>query len=120
MKNFEKVLIKSVGLNPVLRFLKQEALKIESETGVYFLYQALRASAESAERFFFGSSIEDKASDLLVEVASLSSSRGKSIGKEEIMKIVEQKTGVPTSVTEDKKSVEVLLNLENLLLNRGA
>ncbi len=119
IKNFEKVLIKSVGLSPVLKYLKEEALRIESQTGVYFLYQALRASAESAERFFFGSSMEDKANDLLIEAASLNNlPRNKTIGRDIIMKIVEQKTGVPNNVTENSKNVSTLLNLEKMLSER--
>jgi ATP-dependent Clp protease ATP-binding subunit ClpA len=119
MRNFEKILVKSVGLSPVLKYLKEEALRIEAETGVYFLYQALRASAESAERFFFSSSMEDKADDLLVEAASSSSlPKNKVIGRDAIMKIVEQKTGIPNNVAENSKDVSTLLNLEKMLSER--
>lgn len=119
MRHFEKVLIKGTGGDSVLNYLKDEALRIESETKVWFLYQALREAAESAERFFFGSDLEDKAADLLLEAAGEAKTGGtKIIGREDIMRTVEAKTGIPRETAGKGNDNSVLLNLEKILSAR--
>jgi ATP-dependent Clp protease ATP-binding subunit ClpC len=119
MRHFEKVLVKGVGTDSVLNYLKDEALRIESETKVWFLYQALREAADSAERFFFGSDLEDKAADLLLEAAGAAQTGGaKIVGREDIMRLVETKTGIPRETTAKGGDNAVLLNLENILAAR--
>lgn len=119
MRHLEKVLLKGVGSNLALSYLMDEALRIESETKVWFLYQALNEAAESAERFFFGSNIEDKAADLLIEAATSAKSTGvKIIGRDDIMRLVEGKTGIPRETNSINTDNSILLNLEKILSAR--
>lgn len=116
---FEKILVKGMGLNLVLNFLNDEALRIEAETKVWFLFQAIREAADSAERYFFGSSIEDKASDLLIEAGAMANQTGSRIvTREDIIKIVESKTGIPRSSSNLNTDNKVLLDLEKILGGR--
>lgn len=119
MRHFEKILIKSAGHNSVVDYLKDESLRIESETKVMFLYQALHEAAESAERFFFGSDLEDKATDLLLEAAGGAQSNGsKVVSREDIMRLVETKTGIPRATEGNSSDNSILLNLEKILSAR--
>jgi ATP-dependent Clp protease ATP-binding subunit ClpC len=119
MRHFERVSVKSAGKDSVLEYLKDEALRIESETKVWFLYQALHEAAESAERFFFGNDLEDKAADLLLEASGKArSGRTKIIGREDIMNLVESKTGIPRKMEGKSSDNAILLNLENTLSKR--
>jgi len=119
MRHLEIVLLKGVGQNSILNYLMDEALRIETETKTWFLYQALHEAAESAERFFFTSNVEDKAADLLVEAATGAKSTGiKVIGREDIMRLVESKTGIPRETNEVGASNSILLNLEKILSAR--
>ncbi|MBI2474268.1 MAG: AAA family ATPase [Candidatus Taylorbacteria bacterium] len=119
MRHFEKLLLKSVGGNAVVDYLKNEALTIEGRTGVTFLYQALNEAAVSAERYFFGSDLEDKAADLLIEAATNAKSLNtKVVTREDIMKLVEVKTGIPREATSGSADTKTLLNLEKILSER--
>lgn len=119
MRHLEKVLLKGVEQDSLLNYLMDEALRIEAEVKVWFLYQAVSEAADSAERFFFGSNTEDKASDLLLEAATGAKSVGvKVIGREDIMRLVESKTGIPRQTNDLKTDNSILLNLEQLLSNR--
>lgn len=119
MRHFEKILVRSLGEGVVSGYLQTEALSIEAQTGVTFLYQALHEAMESAERYFFGNDLSDKASDLLIEAATNAKSlRRKVVGREDIMRIVEVKTGVPMETKAGGEDAKILLNLEKTLSER--
>ena len=86
-----KKLVKSAGRDSVLDYLKDEALRIESETKVFFLFQALHEAALSAERFFFGSDMEDKAADLLLEAAGAAHAGGAKMVEKTLCVLLKQK-----------------------------
>lgn len=120
MRHFEKILIQGVNYNAVLDYLKDQALVIESESRVWFLYQAIREAAVSAERFFFGGDLEDKSTDLLIEAATSAKSTGvKVIKREDIMSLVEAKTGIPRETNSiNSTDNKILLDLERILSER--
>ena len=119
MRHFEKILLKTVSGGGLISYLRNEALRIESETHVVFLYQAISDAAQSAERYFFGSDLEDKASDLLIEAAANARSlKTRIVTRDDIMKLVEVKTGVPRETSSESGDSKVLLNLEKTLSER--
>ncbi len=119
MRYFEKILIKGIGGQAVMKYLMEEAIRIERESGVWFLFQALREAAESAERFFFGGDMEDKSADLLIEAATSARNTGATvIGREDIMRLVEAKTGIPRQISSEKTDNKILLELEKILSKR--
>jgi ATP-dependent Clp protease ATP-binding subunit ClpC len=120
MRHFEKILVQGVNYNAVINYLKDQALVIEAESRVWFLYQAVREAAVSAERFFFGGEVEDKSVDLLIEAATSAKSTGvKVIKKEDIMSLVEAKTGIPRETSSlNNTDNKILLDLERMLSER--
>ncbi len=123
MTQFEKILISSTGSDLAFNYLKNEAMRIEVETGVFFTFQAIKTAVESAERFFFEGTIEDKASDLLSESAVFAKQQNlKIISRQEILKVVEEKSGIPVSSSgsSDPNSGQknILLQLEEILKQR--
>lgn len=122
MATFEKVNVRSAGSMSVLSYLKGEAFAIEAKEKIFFTFQAIKSAIESAERFFSEGNLEDKSLDLLSETAVLGKKQGKQIiEKQDILKLVEEKLGVPVSSTSNNpKSQEnkVLLDLEKILAER--
>lgn len=106
--------------------LEETAERLERRHGVFFTYPALLEILKSAERYFHGESVVDKAMDILVEIApwQVSSVRGgiggraeRVINREAVWEFVKMKTNIPLGeVTGEEK--EKLLGLEEILARR--
>ncbi len=117
-QRFEKVLVETSGTISTISDLLDEALKIESNEGVFFTFGAVRAVAESAERYFPEGVMPDKAIDLLEELPSKVKSVGHSvITKEEVFDLVSRKTGIATGEVTGEERTK-LLKLEEILHER--
>lgn len=118
MSRFEKVQVGESKSDAILRMLEDIALPVEISEGVRFTYPALRAVAESAERYFEDFGSREKAKNLLLElVPKAKNSKTSVISKSYVLELVEEKTGIPVSgVKEDEK--KKLLNLEKILHER--
>lgn len=116
MSVFEIIRPEETSESSLIFALEDEILKIENQTGLRFTYQAVQSIAESASRFFSEGIAIDKAKDLLYEIPALMKSVKKTtVSKEDILSLVELKTGVPKEgiLTLDEK--EKLINLEKIL-----
>lgn len=116
MNVFEIIKLEERSESSIIFALEDEVIRIENQTGLFFTYRAVSSIAESASRFFSEGVAIDKAKDLLYEVPALMKSIKKTIvNKEDILSLVELKTGVPKEgiLTLDEK--EKLLNLEKIL-----
>ncbi len=116
MSVFEIIKLEERSEASVMFALEDEVIRIENQTGLFFTYRAVSGIAESASRFFSEGVAIDKAKDLLYEVPALMKSAKKTIVmREDILSLVELRTGVPKEgiLTLDEK--EKLLNLEKIL-----
>jgi ATP-dependent Clp protease ATP-binding subunit ClpC len=117
MQAFETVLMKEVDDLNVIKILQNEITKYESR-GMLFTFLALVEISRSSQRYFPDAIMPDKAIDLLSEVVSDLTSRGKTIiEKIDVLDLVEKKTGIPTSEVKEEEK-DKLLNLENILTKR--
>lgn len=118
MENFEVINMSSDDLSGVMNMLKNYSEQIESQTGMFFTYPSIKTIAEGTKRYFDAYAVADKAKDLLYEAIPLTASKGRRvILKQDILELIESKTGVPTD-TPKAEEREVLLNLEEILHKR--
>lgn len=117
MQSFEIIQMKEVDDLNIVRILQNEIVKYE-QRGMLFTFLALVEIANSSQRYFPDAVMPDKAIDLLSEIVPKLASKGKNIvEKEDVLDLVEEKTGIPTGeVRGDER--EKLLNLENILRER--
>ncbi len=117
-ERFERVLLEGAGVAGSIPVLEDEALRTETTEGVRFTYPALRALAESAERYFFEGVMPDKAVDLLSELVPKMKSGGKKVVvREDVLELVSQKTGIAVSEAKGEERTK-LLKLEEVLHER--
>ena len=117
MKDFETVFVKSADDLSVIKILENESAIFE-QAGFIFTYPSLLEIADSAERYFPNAIMPDKAIDLLTEVASKARIlRKRIISKEDVLNMVEERTGIPVSgIKTDEK--DKLLHMEEILHSR--
>lgn len=115
MKRFEHILVESGQENSIVELLETEVGPIEAASGIFFTYPALELIVENAERFFSDGSLKEKSIDLIIELVPMLQKAGKRVvHKEDVLALVEAKTGVPVSaITKEEK--EKLLQLETVL-----
>lgn len=117
MQNFETILIKEVDEFNTLKVLQNDLIKFENE-GFFFTYPALLAIVDSAERYFPGGVMPDKATDLLSEIVSKQQASGKGlIEKNDVLSLVEIKTGIPVGNVKAEEK-DKLIHLEEILHRR--
>lgn len=118
MERFEKILVEGVDELNTIRVLENEIVSLEASTGILFTFPSLVAIADSAERYFPDGVMPDKAVDLLSEIVPKLLSQGKRIAlKEDILKLVQSKTGIPVGEVSSGER-DKLLNLESILHER--
>ena len=102
----------------IISMLESEANEIEKRSHVLVSFPALLSISDSVKRYFDPSSIAEKAKEMLFESVphALASGR-KVVTKADILALVEDKTGIPTSIPKAKEREE-LLHLEDLLHKR--
>lgn len=119
MKRFEKVLVKAGSRSGTLSVLEDEVARLEARGRLFFTYEALEAIADGATRYFPEGIMPDKAVDLLSEIAtSAEAGKLKIIGKNEVLDLIQRKTGIPTGDVRDAAEREKLLHLEGFLHKR--
>lgn len=114
---FEKVNVPEPEANEAIRVLESKALGIEGKHKVSFSYQSLEALVMLSDRFLHETYLPKKAIELAREVALMvAKERGAdaSVTREDVEKLMAQKTGIPaTRVEADEK--ETLLHFEERL-----
>lgn len=110
---FELVEVPEATKEESVAVLEYEALSLERvNKKVKVSFPAIRAAVDMSHRLIYERVLPDKALDLLEEaVLAKQATRGGVVGKEEIAKLVAEKTKIPvTSIT--KREAKELLNLE--------
>lgn len=117
-EHFEIVKVEIKDDGSLIYLIEDQAAGMEGKYKVFYTYQAIEAIAWASAKYFQADVLSTKAVDLTLEVAAHQASSGKYlIGKEDVLALVQTKTGIPvgeiTGAEKDK-----LLNLESLLKER--
>ncbi len=117
---FEKVNVAEPELDEAIHILESKVLGIEYEHKVSFTYMAIEAIVQLSDRFMHESYLPKKAIEVAKEVAVMvGKERGAEalITKEDVGRLISEKTGVPTAhVGEEEK--DTLLHLEERMHGR--
>lgn len=117
-RRFEKILIKTGDRDNIIGLLEDEVVRVESKYNLFFTYPAIEALADGAARYFSEEATSDKAVDLLVEIVPEVRAKNLNIiGKNEILELIQIKTGIPTGSAAPAER-DKLLNLETILQKR--
>lgn len=117
-RRFEKVLIKNGDRENIIGLLEDEVVKVEEQFGLFFTYPAVEAIADGVARYFPDEAVQDKAADLLAEIVPEAKIKKlQLIDKNEILSLIQTKTGIPTGTVAPAER-EKLLNLETILQKR--
>lgn len=115
MDRFEKIIVEDANDGELEVFVEGKVLQLESKNKILFTAQAVRTILESAKRYFGADIGLDKVSDLIGEVVPYVRRQERSvITREDVLGLVESKTGVPLGVIQHTEK-ETLLHLEDLL-----
>lgn len=96
MRHFDKVAVEGSDDFQVISVLQDEANYVEGKYKIFFTYQSLVTIAESANRYFSDGSVRNRAVDLLNElVPKIVQEKRVLVLKEDVLDLVEQKTGIP-------------------------
>jgi len=118
MSRFETVQTKPLLMEEIIQIIARMALSAEKTYEILYTYPAILEIAKSAEYYFPDGVSSDKAEDLLTEMSPWAVENNINIiGRNEVLKYIEEKTGIPiASISLDEKNK--LLDLENLLMKR--
>ncbi|MEI6528734.1 MAG: AAA family ATPase [bacterium] len=116
MASFETIIIKPLERDEIAQIISREALEVENIYGIYYTYPAIVEITDDADYYFPDGVSSDKAEDILREITPWAKKNGfTTIGRKEVTKFIEEKTGVPLStISLDEKNK--LLDLENNLM----
>ncbi len=118
MQRVERIFIREGGLESVVRLLEDEVAVVESEEDIFFTYPALEELATAAAEYFTGSSVSDKATDLLYEIVPRVHNKDRQVVfRSDVSDLLEARTGVPSGEVEEEERSK-LLQLETLLHKR--
>lgn len=116
---FEIVRIIEKDTRALIVVLESEVAHIENKEDVFFSYPAIEAIAEGTLRLFDEASAIEKAKDLFRELpAVIKQQKRRMVSREDVLTLLELKTGVPQEGTVKDTEREKLLTLETLLHNK--
>jgi len=118
MALFDRIFIRPLPAESVIRNLEQTVWTIESKHRLFFTYPALLAIVNGADKYFVTSDSGDKAIDLLTEIIPWAKQKSyQVIREEEVEELIKSKSGVPVGKIAPAER-EKLLNLEKNLQAR--
>ena len=116
MNGLEIVKVRALSTDENIKIISGSSILIENRYGIVFTYQAIQELAESAEYYFPEGVSQDKAIDLLNEIAPWSRRHNVIyITKDTVLEYIQQKTNIPTSGKISPAEKEKLINLEKLI-----
>ena len=115
---FDKIDVVEVTPEQAIKILRDVAVEFEKRNQVAITFAALKQAVDMAQRFMTSAPLPENAIELLDEASVYTQSHLKStaVTPHVINTLIQQKTHVPTEITEDIK--QKLLNLEVSLRNR--
>ncbi|MCI0542454.1 AAA family ATPase, partial [bacterium] len=116
--HFEKVTVNEPEDFRTLELLEDGATALERRYGIFFTYRAIEEVLLSARNYITEGVMPEKATDLLLEVASYMAGDNKPyIDKENVLEFVRFKTNIPVGEIKEEEKKE-LQNLEALMHKR--
>ena len=117
-QRFEHILVEHPGDEEMVEVLQNVAEELEKHSGVLFTYNSLKTVIRAVMDHFSDPVMPDNAIDILVELPAHVIRKHKIlVEKQDILDIVEKKTGVPLGQIKEAER-ETLLNVEDLLHKR--
>lgn len=118
LQSFERVVPDKVGVEASLPAIMERVVSLEKDYKTLFTYSAVRALAESADRYITYGEMPEKALDLVEDIIKFSLGSGSSVVLESnVSDFITEKTGIAVGgVRQDE--VEKVLNLEEILHKR--
>lgn len=119
---FEQITIPEITAKQTLRILLDVVPEIESRYGIPIVYSALEEAVTVADRFIIDQPFPEKAIEIIDEAAVFANSQkqtqgeGMAVDAHLIRTTVEQRTHIPTEITDTLK--QKLLHLEEKLRDR--
>jgi len=112
---FEKVEIKEISHEDVIRHLQNVSFQLEAKNRKVILYSTIKETVNYCARYFPNRPFPEKATDLLDEAMTyLVQTKGSVLLPEHIAKLVSDKTNIPVGEMKGEEK-EMLLNLEDLI-----
>jgi len=113
---FEQMYLEQVTVSALIRFLAEQAEKLESEYHVFFTYQIIETLAKTALNVF-NSGVRERSLNILSESAQLAAGmRRKQITEQDVLSLAEDKSRITLTVSSSER--HTLLNLEEVLKKR--
>jgi ATP-dependent Clp protease ATP-binding subunit ClpC len=117
-QHFEVISMSKKDNSHLMMMLQNEIIPIEQASKAFFTYQALETIIEGTERYYSGLPQADKCRDILFELLPFTAKKHtRIIDKQDVLELIEQKTGIPTGEAKGKEK-EALLHLEEVLHER--
>lgn len=115
MTLFDRVFIRPLPTESIIRNLEQTVWSIESRHKLFFTYPAILSIVEGADKYFAVTDSGDKAVDLLTEIIPWSKQNGYGvIGEDEVGELLQSKSGVPIGKIQEAEKEKFLLLESNL------
>jgi len=115
---FEGIDIDQPSISETIRILQQNTGKIEASNKITVSYKAIQKTVELADRYMVDRVLPGKAIDLIDEVATAVSIKGKGLLEpEDVEEVVSQKTKTPVKKATGEEA-ERLINLEKIIHQR--
>ncbi len=115
LSRFETLTINEIDQLRLYHLLEQRASRFEETQNIFFTYPAIKATIESAERYFPGEQLSDQALDLIVEIVPWSIAHHvQTIEPEHVLALVQEKTKIPMGAIGQAERV-ALASLEQSL-----
>jgi ATP-dependent Clp protease ATP-binding subunit ClpC len=112
---FEVINVSEITPEEAEKILIYESLILEKEHKVFISFDAVSFAVKLAKKYFHNKFLPSSAEEILKTAISEANLRGeKFIGKDEIIRVVEQKSSIPVHEAE-KEEAQKLLNLEDLI-----
>ncbi len=111
----EVIKIEEEGEDADLEMLKREAFLVEAEKGVLITFPALLTIKNESMKHFGGYAESGESRTILLDAVSyVKSQKRRVLVEKDVLKIIEEKTGVP-SLNPESDEKDKLLDLENVL-----
>jgi ATP-dependent Clp protease ATP-binding subunit ClpC len=112
---FEIINVSEITPEEAEKILIYESLILEKENKVFISFDAISFAVKLAKKYFHNKFLPSSAEEILKTAISEANLRGeKFISKDEIIRVVEQKSSIPVHEAETEEA-QKLLNLEDLI-----
>ncbi|MCX7589319.1 MAG: ATP-dependent Clp protease ATP-binding subunit [Patescibacteria group bacterium] len=115
LNSFETIFVSEITEEEAEKILIYESLILENENNVFITFDAVRNAVKLAKKYFNNKPLPSSAEEILkTAVIETKLREEKIVGRDEIIKVVEEKSQIPVHEVESEER-QKLLNLEDLI-----